>query len=102
MQLRFFNIPVRGDDEAADELNQFLGSQRILAVDRSFVQDGANSAWALCVSCEPAGGRPQGARRIPLASPQANGRRRASSDERTPRERSPVCRHHPRHLGIDR
>jgi superfamily II DNA helicase RecQ len=63
MQLRFFTIPVRGGEETADELNQFLGSQRILAVDRSFVQDGANSAWALCVSYEPAEGRPQTGKR---------------------------------------
>jgi len=63
MQLRFFTIPIHGGDEAADELNRFLGIHRILAVDRSFVQDGANSAWALCVSFELAEGRPQPGKR---------------------------------------
>ena len=64
MQLRFFTIPLLDDGDAAEELNQFLTSHRITAIDRSFVQDGANSAWALCVSFEPAGnGRPQGGKR---------------------------------------
>jgi superfamily II DNA helicase RecQ len=54
MHLRFFTVPVHGGDETAAELNRFLGAHRILAIDRSLVQDGANSAWALCVSFEPA------------------------------------------------
>ena len=54
MHLRFFTIPIHGGDEAAAELNRFLGAHRILAIDRSLVQDGANSAWALCVSFESA------------------------------------------------
>lgn len=60
MQLRFFTIPVHGGEEAAEALNRFLGGHRILAIDRSFVQDGGNSTWSLCVSFEPAdgGGRP--------------------------------------------
>ena len=33
-----------------DEVNLFLRSHRILSVDRHFVQDGANSIWAICVS----------------------------------------------------
>lgn len=64
MQLRFFTIPVHGGDAAADELNRFFGSHRIVAVERSFIQDGANSAWSLCVSFDPAGeGRPQTGKR---------------------------------------
>lgn len=55
MQLRFFTIPVHSGDDAAEALNRFLAGHRILAIDRSFVQDGANSAWSLCVSFEPAG-----------------------------------------------
>ena len=46
MQLRFFTVPILGGEDAAEELNRFLGAHRILAVDRYFVQDGANSAWA--------------------------------------------------------
>ncbi len=64
MQLRFFTIPVHDSGDAAEELNRFLAGHRITAIDRSFVQDGANSAWLLCVSFEPAGnGRPQAGKR---------------------------------------
>ena len=63
MRLRFFTIPIHGGDEAAAELNHFLGAHRILAIDRSLVQDGANSAWALCVSFEPAEDRSQPSKR---------------------------------------
>jgi superfamily II DNA helicase RecQ len=56
MQLRFFHVPVLGGEEAAEALNRFLSSRRILGLERELVQDGANSAWALCVSYEePAG-----------------------------------------------
>ena len=37
-------------DEGMAELNRFLAGHRILAVDRQFVQDASNSAWAICVS----------------------------------------------------
>jgi len=64
MQLKFFTIPVHGNDASQEDLNRFLNAHRIVSVERSFVQDGANSAWALCVSFEPAGaGRPQPGRR---------------------------------------
>jgi superfamily II DNA helicase RecQ len=64
MQLKFFTIPVHGNDAAQEDLNRFLNAHRIVSVERSFVQDGANSAWALCVSYEPSGeGRPQSGKR---------------------------------------
>lgn len=63
MQLRFFTIPIHAGDMAAEELNRFLGMHRILAVDRSFAQNGANSAWAVCVSFEIAEGRPSSGKR---------------------------------------
>lgn len=64
MHLRFFTIPIHGGDEAATELNRFLGAHRILTIDRSLVQDGVNSAWALCVSFEqPAADPSQPAKR---------------------------------------
>jgi len=66
MKLRFFTIPIRGGDEATEELNRFLGTHRILAVDRSFVQDGPNSAWTLCVSFETGTGE---------GTPQQTGKR---------------------------
>jgi len=43
-------VPVHSAEEAATVLNQFLAGHRILAIDRQFVTDGANSAWAICVS----------------------------------------------------
>jgi len=55
MQLRFFTIPLLGGEAAAEELNRFLASHRILAVDRHLAQDSGVSIWAVCVSYEPAG-----------------------------------------------
>ncbi len=49
MKLRFFSIPVRHGKEAEDELNAFLGSHRIVAVDRRFVDCGLDSYWAVSV-----------------------------------------------------
>ena len=63
MQVRFFTIPIHGNDKAADELNQFLNTHRIASIDRSFVEDGTNSAWALCVIFEAAEGRPPAGKR---------------------------------------
>ncbi len=65
MQLRFFTIPIHGGEAAAEDLNRFLSMHRILAVDRSFAQDGASSAWALCISFEPSDGRTQTAKPRP-------------------------------------
>ena len=73
MKLRFFTIPIRGGDEATEELNRFLGTHRILAVDRSFVQDGPNSAWTLCVSFDTAQGS---------SGPQAGAGKRGKIDYR--------------------
>ena len=49
MPLRFFTIPARYAQDAAGEMNQYLGSHRVLNVERQFVDDGANSYWAFCV-----------------------------------------------------
>jgi superfamily II DNA helicase RecQ len=50
MLLRFFTVPVCDGDDAAEEVNRFLGAHRIIAIDRHLIDDGPNSAWALCVS----------------------------------------------------
>jgi superfamily II DNA helicase RecQ len=55
MQLRFFLVPVAATDEAAAELNRFLASHRVLAVERQFIGDGPNSAWTICVSFDDSG-----------------------------------------------
>lgn len=56
--MRFFNVPVLDGDEAAEEVNRFLCVNRIIAIDRQFVHDGANSAWALCVTYVQPSNRP--------------------------------------------
>jgi superfamily II DNA helicase RecQ len=56
MRLRFFTVPVHATEDAATELNQFLAAHRVLAIDRQLVADGANSAWAICVSFDDGAG----------------------------------------------
>lgn len=56
--MKFFTIPTLDGEEAAEELNRFVGAHRILGIERNFVQDGRNSAWCLCVSYLEAGDRP--------------------------------------------
>jgi superfamily II DNA helicase RecQ len=58
MKMRFFLIPVQESAKAADELNGFLSNRRILGIDRHFVPDGTNSAWAVCVSYLESAERP--------------------------------------------
>ncbi|MSP01426.1 MAG: hypothetical protein EXR07_10325 [Acetobacteraceae bacterium] len=55
MQAQFFSIPVHADADATAELNQFLTARRILSIDRQFIADGANSAWAPCVTFDNGG-----------------------------------------------
>ncbi len=50
LRLRFFTVPIHADEDLAADLNGFLASHRVLAIDRRFVEDGANSVWAICVS----------------------------------------------------
>lgn len=49
MPYRTFQIPVRSADWAERELNTFLASHRVLAVDRRWVDQGENSFWAVWV-----------------------------------------------------
>lgn len=50
MKFRFFHIPVLGGEAAGADLNQFCNGKRIATVEKHFVNDGANSFWAVCVS----------------------------------------------------
>jgi superfamily II DNA helicase RecQ len=61
--MRFFNIPLADDGKAADELNRFLAAHSIAALEKHLVQDGANSAWAVCVTYLTGEGRPEAFRR---------------------------------------
>ena len=49
VRLRFFTIPVFDSDTAQAELDHFLTTHRMLAVDRELIADGMRSAWAVCV-----------------------------------------------------
>ncbi len=49
MPLKFFTIPVANASNAEDELNSFLASHSVLAVERHWVDEGLNSFWAICV-----------------------------------------------------
>jgi hypothetical protein len=46
MPFKLFTIPIR-DNGSAAELNSFLQSHRILAVDRRWVDQGTDSFWAI-------------------------------------------------------
>lgn len=50
MRLHFVTIPIHGGGAAEGELNSFLGSHRVVAVDRHLVPDGMRSTWAICVA----------------------------------------------------
>jgi superfamily II DNA helicase RecQ len=56
--MRFFTIPIQDSGEASGELNKFLSSHRVLSIERHFVADGVNSAWALCVNYVSSADRP--------------------------------------------
>ena len=56
MKFHFITVPIPGSDAAEEELNRFLASHRVLAVDRQLVADGPRSAWAICVSYTEASG----------------------------------------------
>jgi hypothetical protein len=66
VKLRFFRIPMMDGDDAANELNQFLSTHRVLTVERNFVADGPSSAWGVCVSYLDRGARqpPESGRRV--------------------------------------
>lgn len=50
MRFHFAAVPVHGSAEAERELNVFLGSHRVVGVERHLVADGTQSGWAICVS----------------------------------------------------
>lgn len=50
MRFHFATVPVHSSAEVERELNVFLGSHRVLGVERHLVADGAQSVWAICVS----------------------------------------------------
>ena len=53
MALRFFQVPARGCELSEAALNGFLASQRVLTIERRWVDLGENSYWALCIDYQP-------------------------------------------------
>jgi superfamily II DNA helicase RecQ len=49
MKLAFYKIPVDDAQAAQDELNRFLSSHRVTNIEKNFVNNGANSCWAVCI-----------------------------------------------------
>jgi hypothetical protein len=50
MKLHFVRVPTEDSGPIEEELNRFLGTHRIVSIDRHLVADGARSAWAICVT----------------------------------------------------
>ncbi len=53
MAFRIFTLPIRDSGEGEAQLNAFLGSHKILNVDRRWVEQGADSFWSFCVDYLP-------------------------------------------------
>ena len=49
MKYRFFAIPVHASDAAQEELNRFCAKQRLVSVDKQFVQNAEQCYWAFCI-----------------------------------------------------
>ena len=49
MPFKFFTIPIQNAETAETQLNAFVQSHRVLAVDRRWVDQGATSFWSFCV-----------------------------------------------------
>ncbi len=60
MAYRFFVVPIRDEGSAAADLNGFLRSHRVLAVDRRWVEAGSESFWSFCVDYLEHGGGKSG------------------------------------------
>lgn len=49
MGLRFFVVPVTNSDASELELNGFITSHKVVAIERKLIDLGVNSFWAICV-----------------------------------------------------
>ena len=49
MSLRFFRHFVQDSGGTEAELNGFLSSHKVLAIDRQLIDQGVNSFWTICV-----------------------------------------------------
>ena len=49
MPYRIFMVPVLHGDDAVGELNAFIASHRIAHIERRWIDQGSQSAWAFCI-----------------------------------------------------
>ena len=49
MSFYFFAVPAFDPEAEQSRLNDFCHRHRVVSVDRQFVNDGANSHWAICI-----------------------------------------------------
>jgi len=49
MQVKFFVVPLSGSADAESELNKFLRSHRVVAVEKHFVAQESGAYWAVAV-----------------------------------------------------
>ena len=49
MQFKFFAVPACGGDQAEDDLNRFLRSQKVISVRREWAVVDGSAWWFLCV-----------------------------------------------------
>lgn len=49
MPFRMFLVPVHYSDSATTELNAFLASHRVVQIERKWIEQGNESAWAFCI-----------------------------------------------------
>ena len=49
MPFRIFLIPVLYGEDATEELNAFVASHRVAHIERKWIDQGTQSAWAFCV-----------------------------------------------------
>lgn len=50
MRLKFFTVPAIGSADAESDVNSFLASKRVLAVDRQLVRESGGAYWAIAVT----------------------------------------------------
>ncbi len=80
MPLKFFIVPVLDPATIESEINAFLGSLRVVAIDRRFVEQGSDSFWAVCVDHLPSGAG-DSRRGLPLGRSRIDYKQVLSADE---------------------
>ena len=83
MPFRIFLIPVLYGDDATEELNAFISSHRFAHIERKWIDQGTQSAWAFCVEYVLASPTRDGNPRTQLSRNRIDYKTILSSDEFT-------------------